>query len=188
MGPSKHNQQNRNERNSKNANNQNSGANNNNNNNNGNTNGYMQDPRTSLTEALRQSSDILYQQNPDPNRPYQFEMQNTQGMANRVGQDQVLERGQCYYGNYNNPQTNSIPGQMPYNQPSAFVPGPPPPNIAQSSQDSGIPPWAANLCQQMVNIQSTLNGHTERSQSVETKIENQNHDLLKMQSQLSEIT
>ena len=143
---------------------------------------------SNLTDTFRQTREILYEQFPQtgtsgPETTYQ---QNFQTIPNRMDLNQGQERGHVYYSTA---QANTTPVQTQYNQSCFYPPNPiQQPNIAHPSQDNGIPPWAASLCQQMTTIQSTLNGQTQRWQSVERQITNQNVELVKMQTQLSEIT
>jgi len=58
----------------------------------------------------------------------------------------------------------------------------------QLTTDSSVPPWAANLCNQMSNIQIMLDGHSKRWQLIENNMTLQNERLVNMEKKLSEIS
>ena len=56
----------------------------------------------------------------------------------------------------------------------------------KSFKNNGIPPWTANICQQLQNIQDQLEMQNERWQSVENKLADNNAQMLNIESQISQ--
>ena len=166
-------------------------------NNNGNNNGTHNKNQNNNTDQIQNVADVLQQSR---EALYGFHaasstftpgMQNTQ--QGQYGQPPYLQttRQTPDQGQYTN--TAFYPQNYAYgiplnNQQNTMLQNTAHTNPVQSGQDNGIPQWAASLCQQMGNIQSTLNGHTDRWQSVENHIAEQNVKLIQLQSQVSEIT
>ena len=55
----------------------------------------------------------------------------------------------------------------------------------KSFKNNSIPPWAANFCQQLQNIQDQLEMQNERWQSVENKLADKNARMSNIESQIS---
>lgn len=134
-------------------------------------------------DMLRQSRELLYEQNVQGNRPPQ-NMQNmttNQNMQCFQGQDQVYLPPQP--PNYNTTlQNQNMNTYQPFNG-QGF-------NVQQSTTqlDNGIPPWASNMCQQLTSIQNVLEHQNSRWQSVEQQIKSQSERMKNIESQLSQVS
>ena len=127
------------------------------------------------------------------------------GTADMLGQSRQVLYGQQHIHNMNSMQNtqppclpnlvvnNQTPGQptpvnnthmlYQYSQPMPLNSG----NVNPSSaMNNGIPPWAANMCQQLQNIQGQLEMQNERWQSVENKLADQSARMTNIESQISQ--
>ena len=144
------------------------------------------------TEVLGQTREVLYGANVFP--PNQIDL-NIQGQGlynmsnvnnNTTGQDIGRPIVQPVSGSHHSGMIHQGYGGQsgPYlsNANTNALHG------AQTTVESNIPQWAANLCHQMNNIQVLLDGHAKRWQVVEQSIAAQNTKLTNMETKLSGIS
>lgn len=135
------------------------------------------DPNLCTTDLLGQSRDILYGQ--------EGSMQNLQNFTH--------DQGNFTIGNVTQPNTHLLTSAqmnpLPTNQSnsSQYMPSHDMSNGANNGANSCVPPWAANMCRQLQNIQVQLETQNKRWQVVENQLQSQNARMTNIEAQITQL-